>query len=217
MRRRLFRIRVAALIATTGLVTLAGPALAAGPHQVDVGTNTTGTHVFWAATSEPISYTIDGNSGPIATTCTSGMLGGGISAGPNVTGAAVATVDGSVWSDCTGLGLNYTFAQQGTWKLNATGPVTAASSDIVRVNLGSVALKVSAPFNSCEYTVSGKMNGTFDEATQQLRINESGFSGNLQVGSRVTGCLGLISPGAAFDLVTTYDIVSQDGPINFKP
>ena len=217
MRRSTLRNKVAALIAATGLVALAGPASAAGPYQVDVGANTTGNHVFTGTATGGISYVVDGNSGPMNMSCSSATMGGSVAAGSNPTGNGVASVASSTMTGCTMLGMNPSFTHRGTWRLNATGVATAAPTDVVRVNVGSISIAFAGPFSSCVFTVSGKVDGTFDEATQKLRIDESGFTGNLSVGSTVTGCLGLISPRAAFDLVTTYDIVSQDGPINFKP
>lgn len=208
--------KTAAALAATGLVALAGPAMAAGPYQVDVGTNTTGSFAFTGATSSGINFVVDGNSGPINMTCTSATASGTIVAGANATGNGVANITGTTWSGCTGLGLNLSVTHSGTWKLNATGTATAAATDNVAGNVGSVAASVAAPFGACSFTVAGKVNGAYKEATKELAVNESGFTGNLSVGSTVTGCLGLISPGAAADFVGTFNITSPSGTPNIK-
>lgn len=101
----------------------------------------------------------------------------------------------------------------GAWKLHGVSSAGSAGTDVVGAHLENITINMHNAI--CKFTVTGQMNGVLDEATQQLRIDESGFTGNLKV-SAVTGCLGQVTNGQNMDFKGTFNLVSPDGSINLS-
>jgi hypothetical protein len=64
--------------------------------------------------------------------------------------------------------------------------------------------------STCSFTASGIADASYNEATGLLTINESGFTGNLVVGSS-PGCGSTIAAGDALNLAATYHVDTVDG------
>ncbi|KAA1380136.1 hypothetical protein [Aeromicrobium fastidiosum] len=68
----------------------------------------------------------------------------------------------------------------------------------------------------CDVTVTGVASATFDEATQQLTIDESGFTGDLTVSDVKKTLLSRFKNGQPFDLHAKLIVASPDGAINLS-
>lgn len=202
----------AAALALAAVAT-AGPALATGnAYTVAVGGSTAaGTHAITATTTGPLSFAVP--------TLTMGCSSANVPASPasSVTsGTAVtdiAAINRINFSGCTGPGGALTVTSAGTWRLHGTGPATAAATDVVSGHVENITATVGNAV--CRFTVTGKADGTFNEATQQLVVNETGFSGDLKV-SNVTGCLGQVVSGQNANFGGTFNVASVDGAINLS-
>lgn len=210
------RTKIATLAVVT-VLALASPALAAPPYQVDVGSNTSGNFLLTGGSNvDPVSFVING----IPFTCTTSAVSGAAHAGPSSTGFDLVTISGSTWSSCTGLGMHMSVAPvaaAGSWKFNATGAATSTGSDNVAGNVSNVAVRFSAPFGACQFSVSGTAGSTFKEGSSQLEFPTGVVSDSLVVSSVVTGCLGLVAPGSSVDLIGKYNVTTAAGSINIKP
>jgi hypothetical protein len=205
--------------ATVGLVALSGPAFAAGPpYTVAVGGSTSGTQAVTATSTGTVQFTARNNSGVIINmNCTSVSGNGTVTKGTGLT--QVATITSTTWVGCRIPGGPATVTQNGIWNLTGTGSTaTAGTSDTVAGYVGnanaSVALTSSPAL--CSFTVTGQADGTFNEATQQLVINETGYSGDLTLSS-VGPCLGQLQNGNPANMITTLNISTGGaGAINLS-
>ena len=203
--RHTLAVAAAALVlATTTAAYAAGP-----PYTVAVGGSTTGTQAIAFASSGAVQIAWRTNAGTrIAFNCTSvsgsGVLAKGVGVNP------VAVVTSTTWIGCRAPGGASTITQNGTWSLAGTGSNATSGTETIAGLLGNVSFGYSwTPSSICSFTVSGSLDTTFNEATQTLQIDESGFSGDAVLSS-VSGCLGQAQNGNPFDLVTNL-VVSSGG------
>jgi hypothetical protein len=207
--RRLLAGTAAALCLAVGV----GPAGATG-NSVTVavgGTSAPSAHPFSATTQGSVSWAAPA----LAWGCTSAKIPSSpvseVHGGTGVTD--VLTVRAMSFQGCTWpLGaMNTRLTAPAT--LHVTGSATSGSTDQVRGRLDDVTIVSS--YAVCEYTVTGSARFTFDEGTQRLAIEETGFTGNLTV-SKVRGCLGWVQNGQAMNLTMNLQLTSPDGAINIS-
>lgn len=226
------RIRNARRVATSvgvvgaALALTAGTAVAGGNlYTVAVGgSSSSGTHGYTAADNDGITFEVEnqGTSNVVTMTCDSVDVAGTIQSGSGI--EDIATIDSSTWNNCQFGSIALEVSQVGTWVLNGDGPATSAATDVVDGHVHNVEAHVESTIPGlCSFNVRndndpemGRADGQFDEATQVLRVNESGFSGDLTVYD-VSGCLGAVSNGDPANFLDgNFTINSPDGPINLQ-
>ena len=214
MRKKLLLVGAAA-----AALTLAAPAMAsaAPPYTVAVGGSTaTGNHAFTATAVGSINFAVPLNS----MTCTSAGASGSIHSGIGKSGVdpdPLATITSTTWGGCTEqFGTPLTVTHGGQWHLvtNDTS-VTSAATDKVDGWIDHISAHVTDSSGSglCDFWVTGSADGYFDEAKQQLVVNETG-DGSLSVTTVNSGCLGSISVGDPASFNGTYNVSVPDGAVN---
>jgi len=193
-----------------------GSASAAGTWTVTVG-SATGTVAFNGATvgahtpANPDIIFNDTTSG-LGLSCDSGTAGGSITVGTGLSGADLAGISGSstTWTDCVGpLGIELDPTGSGTWNLQ--GDSYDSASGITTGRITDVNAHVSSPDGtSCVFDVTGSVNGTFTNSSQQLAINPDP---TLNI-SNVTGCFGLINAGDQASFQAIYTVSSPAGTVS---
>ncbi len=194
-------------------VAVAGPALATGnAYTVAVGgSSAAGTHNITATTTGSLSFAVP--------TLTMGCSSAAVPASPASTVASgtsitdIASINKINFTGCTGPGGALAVTTVGSWKLHGTSAATAGATDVVSGHVDNITANVSNAV--CKFTVTGKANGSFDEATQKLTVSETGFTGNLKV-SAVTGCLGQVQNGQNANFSGVFNVASADGAINIS-
>ena len=212
--------KTAVVLGASTLVALAGPAMAAAPYAVSVGSATSGAHGFTAATTNGIAFAVSHGAGTVNLGCTSGTANGSVTAGTNATGANVGSISSSSWTGCIGpAGLAMNVTQVGSWSLNLTGSQSAATTDDIAGNVGNVRAHVQAALGAsvCSFDVVGTADAILHESAsgggQTLEIAEN--SANLTL-ENVVNCFGAVANGDEASFATTYAITSADGVINVQ-
>jgi hypothetical protein len=201
----------ATLVGAAALVAIAGPALAGvtPPYGVSVGGSSTAADHAYTAHSSSITFTVHSNVGPQVMTCTDVTVAGNVHAGPSGENP-IASITSSTWNDCKFNSNDVSVSQNGTWNVTGTGTATSGTTDNVAGNITGADANVS--FATCGFEVTGSAAGTFDEANQQIDVNETG--GHLSIASAGIGCFGILSAGNTADFVGNFTITSPDGAIN---
>lgn len=205
-------------------LTLATPAMAsaAPPYTVAVGGNAAdGDHAFAAASTGSISFTTALN----AMNCTSASAEGFVHSGAGKSGVFtganpedhLATITDTTWNNCSEqFGTPLTVTPSGDWHLETDDTtVTSAATDQIDGWIDDVSAHVTDSSGSglCDFWVTGSADGHFDEATQQLVVNETG-DGSLVISSVAGDCLGTITPGEPATFDGAFDITVPDGAVN---
>jgi hypothetical protein len=213
--------------ATIGLIALAGPAFAAGPpYTVSVGgSSAAGSHPFTATSTGTVVFNAKNNAGTVINmNCTSVSAAGTVTSGTGVN--PVATITSTTWNGCKIPGGNATVTQSGNWNLTGTGSASTADETIAGyVGNVSAGVALTASPGTCSFTAAGpvaggaatpgKANGSFNETTQQIVINETGYTGNLTL-SGVGPCLGQLQNGNKANFAATLNVTSPDGAIKLS-
>ncbi|MDQ1105108.1 hypothetical protein QE364_003051 [Nocardioides zeae] len=208
---------LAAGAAATAFVIVSSPAFAAGPpYTVSVGgSSAAASHSVSAASSGTVTFSMRNSSGTIYNMNCSSITGSGtVTSGTGVN--PIGSITSTTWTGCTFLGA-MTITQNGTWSVSGTGSNATTGSETIAGQVGNVnaSLRTSSNPNICRFTVTGQPRISFDEATQQLKISETGYTGNLAV-SGVVGCLGALQNGNPMNMVATLNVTSPDGAINLS-
>ena len=208
---------LAAGAAAASLVGLSGPAIAAGPpYTVAVGGSTSGTQAVTAVSSGTVQFSARNSAGTIINgNCTSVSGNGTVTKGTGLT--QVATIDSMTWTGCRTPFGPVAVAQSGTWVVNGTGSNATAGTETIAGYVGNVTAGVATtPSTICSFTVTGQASASFDEATQTLKISETGYTGNLTL-SGVSGCLGQLQNGNPANFVANLNInTGGAGAINLS-
>lgn len=202
---------------SVALAALAGPAFAVGPpYSVSVGgSSAAGAHAITAQSSGAVKISAQNATGTILNLNCSSVAGAGrVTSGTGVN--PVATITSTTWSGCSFIG-PFTFSQTGTWNVEGTGANATSGTESVAGAVANVTLGIQSTSNPrvCRFTVTGAPSSSFDEATQQLVVDEVGYTGNLKL-SGVSGCLGRLQNGNAMDFQATLNVTSPDGAINLS-
>ncbi|MER7606288.1 hypothetical protein [Nocardioides sp. NPDC127503] len=208
-------------VATAALSSLAfaAPAMAAPPYDVLVGGNSADADYPFTGTAAPIDFTAHGSVFDVEMDCAQSVATGTVHGGPGQSGANVATIANTTWTDCTGpLGLDMTVEHIGQWQLNVTdttvtGPPAADAA--VEGNISSVGAYVHATNDEagCAFTVSGVADGHFDEVNQDLVVAEDGLGAGDTLTISVAGggstCSGLIADGDTASFGGTFGVATS--------
>ncbi|MCL2542288.1 MAG: hypothetical protein FWE71_07510 [Nocardioidaceae bacterium] len=213
--------------AAASAMVLCAPAMAqaAPPYTVSVGgSSATADHSFTASSVGAITFTV-----PLDTmTCTSADASGKVHSGTGMSGAYTppsppwnnpATISGSTWTGCSEqFGTPLQVTQNGDWQLEVDDPsVTSAQTDVVQGDITHIDAHVQDMIGGavCDFEVTGSANASFDEAKQQLDVNETG-DGSLIVSAVTQNCLGFVSVGDVATFKGTYNISVPDGAVNIS-
>jgi len=214
------------------LAALSTSAWASGGPGVIVGTDSSATwHDVSAATAtvantdEVIFNAYDATTSSTVTMgCRTASSTGQVHSGPFA--PEIADINTVAFSTCHGPGGTMTVSKVGTapWTLYATGGYTDANNDTIvtgYVDNVNAHVKTSPLSTVCNFDVTGLALGSFNETTQTLTVDETGFSGDLllsNVGGSGTGtgsgCLGDLHNGDPADFQATLSVSSADGAIN---
>lgn len=204
--RRILALATASLVlATTTAAHAAGP-----PYTVAVGGSTTGTQAITFASSGAVQFSTRNNAGTVINmNCTSLSGSATVTKGAGVN--PLWSITSTTWNGCRAPGGPVGLTQIGTWNLSGTGSNATSGTETIAGYIGNLTMGVvwSPPTSICSYTVTGQLNGSFNEATQTLNINETGYTGNATL-SGVSGCLGQLQNGNAMNFVTSL-VVSTGG------
>ena len=206
--------RILAVTSAAALVTIAGPAWAAGPYTITAGT-TSGGDVAYTAATTGASPQIHFNTPNVEMTCASGTAAGLLHTGSSPDGVNIASIDSTTWTDCLGpLGLAMTVTQTGDpvpWQLNVTGTPTGG---VTVGTIDQVSAHVAATVNpdDCRFDVTGSVDGNFNESGQALTITTPTAGAQLDV-TNVVGCFGLVSDPDTATFEGVYAISNPAGPI----
>lgn len=125
------------------------------------------------------------------------------------------------WKTCTGpfgaaMGVN----QLDEWEIHATGPATSGNTDVVEGYISGpnneplhaqvFALSGGKNGTQCNFIVEGYAYGEFNEATQTLNVNHTGFGPELTVLSTTGDCLGTVPAGSRAEFVGSFKIGADD-------
>lgn len=208
-------------VATAALSSLAfaAPAMAAPPYDVLVGGSGADADYPFTGTAAPIDFIAHGSVFDVEMDCAQSVATGTVHGGPGQSGANVATIANTTWTDCTGpLGLDMTVEHVGQWELNVTdttvtGPPAADAA--VEGNISNVGAYVYATNDEagCAFTVSGVADGHFDEVNQDLVVAEDGLGTGDTLTISVAGggstCSGLIADGDTASFGGTFGVATS--------
>ncbi|GAB3070717.1 hypothetical protein [Nocardioides zeae] len=209
---------LAAGAAVAAVVTVSSPAFAAGPpYTVSVGgSSAAGTHAISATSTGTVTFNARNTSGTIINMNCSSVTGSGtVTSGTGVN--PVATIATTTWTGCTIPGGAATVTHNGTWNITGTGTNATTGNETIAGYVGgaNASVRTTSNPNICRFTVTGQANGSFNEATQQLNISQTGYSSNLTL-SNVVGCLGQLQNGNPANMVANLNVASPDGAINLS-
>ena len=209
-----------ALAGVTAVLVLGAmtAAHAAGPpHTVPVGSSTTGTQAITFASSGTVQFSVKNNAGTVVNLNCSSVTGNAtVTKGVGVN--PIAAIISTTWTGCRIPGGAYAVTQGGTWDLAGTGANATSGTETLGTQIQNVALGFAVAANPaiCSFTVSGRLDGTFNETTQQLLVSETGYSGDLIL-SNVGPCLGQLQSGNAANMIFTANVSTGGaGAINLS-
>jgi hypothetical protein len=128
----------------------------------------------------------------------------------------IATVPDLRFTTCTTIGGALAITPFGTWTLRGTSAATTGATDIVRTRLDHVGLSIGNAV--CRITVTGGLDGSFNESTQKLTIDErADGTGAEATASNVEGCLGQVKKGGRFKLTGVFSTSTVGGAVNLQP
>lgn len=193
MRKRIAGMLAVGVTALSTVVAMAGPAAAAPPWTISPGGHADGTAGTTNLTVE------DPQSGEIQMTCSSSTVGVDLEVGTSADNqlATIPASPGIQFNDCLLAGfIEFSVQQVGTWTLN--GSSYNASTGVVTGTIGNIEADISGP--GCAATVTGSVNGTYNNGTDVLTVNPDQTLTVVDV-DPVDNCLDLIhvDATAAFD------------------
>ncbi|HEX4723802.1 MAG TPA: hypothetical protein VH333_14900 [Pseudonocardiaceae bacterium] len=198
--------------AAAALIIGIGSASADDPTwSVSAGAASGGSTVAFTGTTSGASPQIsfsDVTSG-LDLNCDSGTAGGSATVGTGLSGAGIATISGpsTTWTNCVGpLGIELDPTGVGNWSLNAASYAGGVTSGTI----SNITATVHNPDGNCDFTVTGTVNGTYDNASQALTVTPDP---TLSI-SGVTGCFGLINEGDQASFSASYHVVANDAANN---
>jgi hypothetical protein len=202
--------KVTIAVAVIGILSVAGPAWASGPYDVGVDGDTSGTQYDFSAQSGDWTLAVLAYGFiPVYITCEGVALEGTVNTGAGVSGANALTIIASDWTDCdyNGSPVAITPDHAPPWSIDFTGNATSGTSDIVRGTLSGIDLNVDISSPACNFDVTGSVDLLFDEANQEIVVDED--DGSFQVSN--PGC-SLFSQGdpASFDVTFDTDVFDSN-------
>ncbi|MFI7679705.1 hypothetical protein [Actinophytocola sp. NPDC049390] len=135
----------------------------------------------------------------IQLTCDSASAAGTANLGPAVPDPIATLPPGSTqFNNCSGpFGLTFTVTHQGTWELHGD----THSGGLTTGRIINIDADISGP--SCEATVTGYVNATFDNDTNELEVLADQTL-TVSYVDPANDCLGLISQGEAAGFAGTF-------------
>ncbi len=216
-------LRWAAGATTIILAATAGAAVAA-EHSYTVsvgGSSSPGQHPFSMSSDVSVSLQTEKPDGTfLYWTCSSIATPPAATTASSVTSGTqvrdIATVPDLRFTNCNTAGGNLAVTPTGSWTLRGTSPATTGSTDVVATRFDDIGLRIGNAV--CRITITGGLDGSFNEATQKLTIDEQADgTGAEATMSNVVGCLGQVKNGGRFKLTGVFSTSSVDGAVNLQP
>lgn len=232
--KNLIRGFVVPAAATAAVVLGAPAAFASGmSYTVAVGGSTAaGMHNVTADNTTGVTFQVN-DAGAVRTmTCTDVHFPGTgapatdayVNSGSGI--VDIADLASSTWNGCLFAGQPLTVEQIGTWVLNGDGAANVGATDVISGHVHAIQAHVVDTATGgllCDFTVSGtagnndgRADGTYNEASKVLSVNETDYTGNLRVWN-VSGCFNQLTDGDPADFVGDFDVNSPDGTIDIRP
>lgn len=224
------KLFVSAGLAAAAIGVLVSSAFAHPPYQVSAnGSTATADHIFFGTSSDAgIAFSVNHNGTITNMGCDDVNVEGKVHAGTSLGKIATImpvtrvntpeTFNGLDWKNCRGpVGLAMTVVPNLNWEIWASGAATGANTDVIAGQVtgaggGPLTARVyatGAPA-SCDFTVTGAADGSFNEGTQTLTVNETGYTGNLYISSIAGGgtanCFGLVGVNDPANFVGDFEI-----------
>ena len=200
--RHILALATASLaLATTTAAHAAGP-----PYTVAIGGSTTGTQVMTFTSTGTVQLSWKNDAGTILNmNCTS--ISGSATVAKGVGVNPFGSITSTTWTGCRMVLGAATFTQNGVWTLAGSGGNATSGTETIAGEFGnfSLGIALTAAPSICSFTVSGKLSNTFNEATQTLQINETGYTGNAVL-SNVGPCVGQAQNGNPFNMIATFNV-----------
>ena len=211
---------IAAAMAATLVVAVPTAAFAGGsPYIVSVGGSAVGAsgHPITASSTGAVQVSARNLSSTVVNmNCTWAAMTGTVTSGTAVNPVLSFPALATSFTGCSVPGGPATGTRLSPSHFVGTGTNATTSIETVAGHLSVHAtFSVTANPNVCSFTIDGHARASFDEATQRLILNESGYTGNLVVTS-VRGCLGRLQVGNPVNLITALDVLSPDGLIDLS-
>lgn len=208
-------MKVRSLFAVAGAAGLLAAGTAAATAAAPF--NVVGGGAF-TATAAPISFSVPTSPMSCAQVDAEGTIFSGSTSGNPGGNTHVGDIDSTDWQGCLGpLNLPMTVNQIGTWQvhIDAGESPTSAATDVLSGSIQNVEAYVyqTSSEGSCNFTVEGSAEGTFDEAGQLLSIDEA--NSNLTV-TAVTGCYGRVLVNQNANFQGDFDVDAAT-PVNVTP
>lgn len=212
IRHALAGIAAALVLGTMTAAHAAGP-----PHTVPVGGSTTGAQAISFSSTGTVQFSVKNNAGTVVHLNCSSVTGNatvmkGVGVNP------IAAITSTTWAGCRIPGMPFTVTQGGAWDLAGLGSNASAGTETIGTQIQSVALGFAVTANPavCSFTVTGHLDGAFNEGTQQLVVSETGYSGDLSL-SNVGPCLGQMQSGNAANMIFSANVSTGGaGAINLS-
>ena len=209
--------KILAVAGAAALVTMAGPAWAAGSYTITAGT-TSGGDVAYTADTTGTAPQIQFYTDFVQMGCASGTADGLLHTGSNATGSNIASIDSSTWNNCVGpASLSMVVTQNAPWTLNATGTPSGGSTagTISGVDASIVAIDPNTGQPNpalCSFDATGSTDGFFQESDQTLHVTTPTTAQKLTV-SNTQGCFGQVLDGDEACFEGVYALANPAGPI----
>lgn len=199
---------------TSVLFLIAGSAWASPPYGVSVGGDSSpGSHSFSGAAGY-VGWAIQ-DATTVYFGCSSLQLAGTVTTGPS---GINPYFDFTSWSfiGCITPSGNQSLTQTYTASLSGTTPATLPLVDDIAGFISNIDFHVAwQPIASlCNYEIVGGFATDFDEPTQTLNFDETGFTYDLTL-ANVNGCGGQLHDGDPVDMAFSFSpTVAGGGDIN---
>lgn len=214
MQKSKMRAAVAVSAAGAALFLVTGSAWASPPYGVSVDSDSDPGNYSFGNSVGPVSWTMEDTTN-VTMGCTGLQVAGTVTTGPSNINPYLHFTSWS-FGGCTGPGGNLLFTQTGTAALFGTTPATLPLVDDVVGYVDNIHFHVAtSPIAAiCNYDIIGDFAADFDEPTQTLTLDETGFTGDLML-ANVSGCGGQLHDGDPVDMAFSFHpTVTGGGVIN---
>ena len=126
----------------------------------------------------------------------------------------LANITGTTWTNCTGpFGMVLVPNQPSgsVWALNGV----SYASGVTTGYLNNITVNVTSnPVGTCAFTVTGSVDGTYNNSTHILKVSTTAGTGHVLTISGVSGCFGLMANGDAASFNASYNVATPLGALS---
>ena len=208
-----------AATAAVGIIAAAAAYATVPTYKITAGTKTSGTIDYTAAatgtSAKPAIKFRDTAGNGTDLNCVSGTAKGVMKLGAHVSGTKAGTITGSTWTSCHGpFNLALKPKQVGTWYINGSArPVNG----VTKVFVNNVKANVTSAAG-CNFTVSGSVDGTYNNTSGRLNFAPRAGSGHVLRLSNVNtaGCFNLLHNKDKATFRASYLVKTAKGRIKIR-